>query len=421
MFPVSSNFGAHVITTNIKRTRETESHSQPRPASFTIESESSKENPVNGAVPAASTRPVSGPPRIPHGRHLDPVITSNSNPAVSLVRLYLMSYFPSGFWPRLITRLLGDDTFYNLVLSLYELPDLLVDTEGYLLGEGVRPEWRCWQSGLELCYLGQVALRLKEVQPDSLQAFCDYRQCDLAIKTDQYPDWSPLNLHMLSILEMFIPNESITVQFEFSHTGRSRSYNEGFQGIVIQPNSQVVAALLARTVDHLDTLLEDWYPDLGARFVQNARGMYLITRLVPCPRCLLQQMEQQEEVQKSSEAWSMVEVSPCTNNAQISQPILISHSTTATSTIPTTATEGAPCLPEILDGILYSESAPVGDSVQALVDTAYREGRRVVRSVESAYSRTVEATGGALGRLSNGSVMCPTHNSYSRTRLESAY
>ena len=40
----------------------------------------------------------------------------------------------------------------------------------------------------------------------------------------------------------------------------------------------------SQVVEHIDTLLEDWYPDLGSRFVQNSRGMYLITRLVPCMR-----------------------------------------------------------------------------------------------------------------------------------------
>ena len=59
----------------------------------------------------------------------------------------------------------------------------------------------------------------------------------------------------------------------------------------MQPVSQVAASFLAKVVEHVDTLLEDWYPDLGARFVQNAKGMYLITRVVPCSRCLLLQIE----------------------------------------------------------------------------------------------------------------------------------
>ena len=74
--------------------------------------------------------------------------------------------------------------------------------------------------------------------------------------------------------------------------------------------SQVTAGLMAKIVDHVDTLLEDWYPDLGARFVQNSRGMYLITRIVPCNKCLLIQKDLQDKAAKSRDAWAMVDLSP---------------------------------------------------------------------------------------------------------------
>ena len=67
---------------------------------------------------------------------------------------------------------------------------------------------------------------------------------------------------------------------------------------------------MAKIVDHVDTLLEDWYPDLGARFVQNSRGMYLITRIVPCNKCLLIQKDLQDKAAKSRDAWAMVDLSP---------------------------------------------------------------------------------------------------------------
>jgi hypothetical protein len=285
-----------------------------------------------------------------------------------------MSYFPSGFWPRIITRLLGDEAFFDLAFSVYDLPQPILDAEGFLISPGVQPEWRCWQSGVELIFMGQVLLRLKDAQPGGPHAFCDYYQCQMALKTEQSAEWSPLELDMLSILEIFLPNESITVNFDFSD-------NDGFQGVVVHPSSQVIAAILARTVDHVDTLLEDWYPDLGARFIQNARGMYLITRLVPCRRCLTNQIEKQQQRKESPEAWSMVNVNHRTKRPQISEPVLISSQQSQEAS--------SHCLPDSLDEVLYSESAPVGDPVQAAVDAALKGGHRVVRTLEEAYQRTV--------------------------------
>lgn len=39
-------------------------------------------------------------------------------------------------------------------------------------------------------------------------------------------------------------------------------------------------------MEHVDSLLEDWYPSLGTRFLHTSEGKMLVTRLVPCPRCL---------------------------------------------------------------------------------------------------------------------------------------
>lgn len=54
----------------------------------------------------------------------------------------------------------------------------------------------------------------------------------------------------------------------------------------IEPNLPIIAKLLALSVDHIDLLLEDWYPSLGTRFVHTSEGRFLITRLVMCPKCL---------------------------------------------------------------------------------------------------------------------------------------
>lgn len=61
--------------------------------------------------------------------------------------------------------------------------------------------------------------------------------------------------------------------------------------LVINSTPECTAQLLALAVDHIDILLEDWYPTLGTRFVHTSEGKFLITRLVPCPQCLSKSME----------------------------------------------------------------------------------------------------------------------------------
>lgn len=54
---------------------------------------------------------------------------------------------------------------------------------------------------------------------------------------------------------------------------------------ILESSLENVTKLLALVVEHIDTLLEDWYPSIGTRFVHTSEGKYLVTRLIPCPRC----------------------------------------------------------------------------------------------------------------------------------------
>lgn len=53
---------------------------------------------------------------------------------------------------------------------------------------------------------------------------------------------------------------------------------------VSDSNIQSAARLIAITVEHMDTLITDWFPGLDAVTVQGHR---LVTRLVPCPKCIM--------------------------------------------------------------------------------------------------------------------------------------
>lgn len=70
-------------------------------------------------------------------------------------------------------------------------------------------------------------------------------------------------------------------------TNENTDYNPKFkEELFIECALESTAQLLALAVDHIDILLEDWYPTLGTRFVHTSEGKFLVTRLVPCPKCL---------------------------------------------------------------------------------------------------------------------------------------
>lgn len=78
-----------------------------------------------------------------------------SNPIFSFCRLYFMTYFPSGFWSRLMVRVLADTSLYDVVCGLFCLPEELQNKSPEIRTMVDRfPEWHCWQSGLELYYMG---------------------------------------------------------------------------------------------------------------------------------------------------------------------------------------------------------------------------------------------------------------------------
>lgn len=49
-------------------------------------------------------------------------MSQRNDPELSIRRLLLMSYFPCGFWSRLITRILADDSVVDIVRSFFIMP-----------------------------------------------------------------------------------------------------------------------------------------------------------------------------------------------------------------------------------------------------------------------------------------------------------
>ncbi|XP_043222191.1 leucine-rich repeat serine/threonine-protein kinase 1-like isoform X1 [Amphibalanus amphitrite] len=213
-------------------------------------------------------------------------VTRRAVPLAAVRRLLLLTYFPSGFWSRLLTRLLADDVIVDVIRAYFLVPRQ-VQQDAVLSSVLSGPaEWRCWQTGIELKYADTTLIRIRELL-GYLRYSPDYRKFRLlALQEEQ---WQDVLTSSAAILEVTLPNETIMIRRSLPDDADDPAAfgtGHGIQSAVLEPNPECASKLLAVAVDHIDTLLEDWYPTLGTRFVHTSEGRLLVTRLLPCPACL---------------------------------------------------------------------------------------------------------------------------------------
>lgn len=106
--------------------------------------------------------------------------------------------------------------------------------------------------------------------------------------------WCDVDMQSTSILEVHFPVDSLVIKPIISDESDLSMYKLK-EELVIDCTPESTAQLLALAVDHIDILLEDWYPTLGTRFVHTSEGKFLVTRLVPCPKCLVLSAELEQQ------------------------------------------------------------------------------------------------------------------------------
>jgi len=214
-----------------------------------------------------------------------------------LRRQYVMSYIPSGFWPRLMTRVIQDERIRDAVKSCCQLASGGLVQEGDIekLASVAQAEWSCWKTGVELTCFGVKLLRICELEgrpfygaPDDVVNPLYFRH--EVHDTSHYSTIEVVTTCVRIGMEKFEQSKRIGGRRMNRAKKDGESRREGSKLIgfkvksVTDSNLQSSARLIAITAEHMDTLITDWFPGLDNITVQGYR---LVTRLIPCTKCIM--------------------------------------------------------------------------------------------------------------------------------------
>lgn len=184
-------------------------------------------------------------------------------------RIHCILFIPKGFIYRLIVRILSDSILRSCLSEQSAL---------------IQIDWKLWQTGLELRFNDQVILHVKELLNDPL---------------------------MTKSNDIFISNSVLYADCENElklKDSRQCSFIETciFERSLLK--SRILVKMFSQINEIIDSLLEDYYPDLGTRFMQDSTGDYLVTRLSPCNKCIQKACEasQDPKVTYDNDEWNIV-------------------------------------------------------------------------------------------------------------------
>uniref|UniRef100_A0A8R1XUT2 non-specific serine/threonine protein kinase n=1 Tax=Onchocerca volvulus TaxID=6282 RepID=A0A8R1XUT2_ONCVO len=190
-------------------------------------------------------------------------------------RIYVMAYIPSGFWSRLMTRVLTDDHITMCIERLLQMEylseDSSLETVNELCDRQFLSYWLLWQTGFEILAFDKTVFLMRQFLPLAEVPDVHYETVEWRCCTEDN-NWRTLDMSGSSLIEIIIPAVRINL------VSNEKEY-------ILRSNRAAVTRLLAVIVDIMDTLLEDWYPSLGTRFVHTSEGCLLVNRLVPCLKC----------------------------------------------------------------------------------------------------------------------------------------
>ncbi|CAF3734188.1 unnamed protein product [Rotaria sp. Silwood1] len=148
--------------------------------------------------------------------------------------------------------------------------------------------WIICQTGLELRYYDCCLLRINQINLTSSIIDDDisysYLNFIFQFHTDEEQNKQILPFNdQGSLIEILICTSDLQMII-----GSNDDETEDSNSFVIElfVQQSTIGRILTILMAHIDTLLEDWYPEMGTRFVQNSKGDYLVNRFIPCHQCL---------------------------------------------------------------------------------------------------------------------------------------
>ena len=229
-----------------------------------------------------------------------------------LRRFYFMTYVPSGFWPRLLSRFLTASDFSVIVLKALGFDEREVNEIVKVIVAGdvssiVNLEWSYWKTGVEFWYQGYSLLRVAEIRPEGTFQDCipksnisgsgwtptipfePSEDCD-DLSFQLHGQWFAVDQTPNTGLEILVPDYICPSVIEKEIPVLPNEEDESnFEPHPLHQReaSWMAAQLLALTVQQIDTLLEDWFPGIGAK--DGGKTLYSIpyvNRVIPCPYCV---------------------------------------------------------------------------------------------------------------------------------------